>query len=170
MWTDKKGCVHNIPVPDALPCPFCGETDIRRHHRWVVDSTPEEMRHEDGTLKSTCVECSRCGIQTNFYHYEHQAVNQWNKRAAVFTRMDTGCVDANGKPIREGDTVCFTPYYDTDKEAIGIVKFGRHRNPINGFADELGFYIDWCEEGIKVRREDLLYWAGSVKVIGEKNE
>lgn len=81
MWTDERGCVHNIPVLDALPCPFCGDKDIRRHQIWFADSTPKGMRHDDGTLKWTYLKCSRCSNQTSAYCYEHQALDNWNRRA-----------------------------------------------------------------------------------------
>ncbi len=103
MWTDEKVVYKTKPEPCALPCPFCGDKDIRRHQLWVKDSTPAGMRHEDGTLKWTYLECSQCGIQTSAYCYERQALKQWNQRVAVFTRMDTGMKDRKGNPIREGD-------------------------------------------------------------------
>ncbi len=28
MWTDCAGRQYNIPIPDALPCPFCGKYPV----------------------------------------------------------------------------------------------------------------------------------------------
>ena len=74
--------LFNVPVPGAKPCPFCGETDIRRFQLKFKDSTQKNMFHKDGTGRWTYLQCSRCNILTEAYQYEHQALKQWNRRAS----------------------------------------------------------------------------------------
>ena len=77
----EAGMAHNLDEPKALPCPFCGDKQIKRNQVWFVDSTRENMRHEDGTLKWSFLKCSRCGVGTGAYCYEHQALDIWNMSA-----------------------------------------------------------------------------------------
>ena len=74
----------------------------------------------------------------------------------------TGLNDENGRNIFEGDIV-----RDTEDNCIGVVKFGIYDNP--GRADDdgghLGFHIQWVEK-IVMRRNDILFWADKIKVIG----
>lgn len=72
--------IFNEPVKGAKPCPFCGEYDIVRNQLRFADSTQENMTHKDGTGKWTYIECSRCGIHTGSYCYEHTSLEHWNNR------------------------------------------------------------------------------------------
>lgn len=64
-----------------LPCPFCGEKElIYRSQMRFTDSTPENMVHEDGTMKWSYIECGRCGCSTKAYCYEYQSTKKWNIR------------------------------------------------------------------------------------------
>ena len=74
----------------------------------------------------------------------------------------TGLNDENGRNIFEGDIV-----RDTEDNCIGVVKFGIYDNPVRADDDggHLGFHIQWVEK-IVMRRNDILFWADKIKVIG----
>lgn len=75
----------------------------------------------------------------------------------------TGLNDENGRRIFEGDIF---PYHFNNK-IVGVVRFGRYRNPFNDdeHGGHVGFYVDWGKRKEKIRA-DLAYWIKLSAVKG----
>ena len=76
---------------------------------------------------------------------------------------DSGLTDKSGKKIWEDDIV-----KEPDDKCIGIIKYEVYDNPFDsdGLGGHMGFYVDWQEGRIKLRRRDIVFWADKVEVIG----
>lgn len=79
----------------------------------------------------------------------------------------TGVTDKNRMKIFEDDIV-----KEPDDKCIGIIKYGVYDNPFNsdGLGGHMGFYVDWQEGSIKLRRRDIMFWADKVEVIGNVHD
>ncbi len=66
----------------------------------------------------------------------------------------TGLTDKNGRKIFEGDIVQCYPFK-------AVVRFGEFENQV---FKNLGFNLDWIKE--LSYRQDLLYWASEIEVVG----
>lgn len=75
----------------------------------------------------------------------------------------TGLRDKNGKKIFEGDIV-----QEQDDKCVGIVRYGVYDSSFNsdGLGGHMGFYIEWKEGRIKLRRIDIVFWSDVIEVIG----
>ena len=75
----------------------------------------------------------------------------------------TGLNDKNGKKIFEGDIV-----QEQDDKCVGIVRYGVYDSSFNsdGLGGHMGFYIEWKEGRIKLRRIDIVFWSDVIEVIG----
>ena len=86
------------------------------------------------------------------YDYDRNTVGEY-----------TGLPDKNGKKIFEGDIV-----KEQDDKCIGVVRYGTYDSPFNsdGLGGHMGFYIEWEEGRIKLRRRDIVFWSDVIDVIG----
>jgi Lar family restriction alleviation protein len=62
---DLRSDTH-VPLPELLPCPFCGSTDLTLDNLTDVDDF--------------CVECDGCQIQQIANYTRDEAIRRWNRR------------------------------------------------------------------------------------------